>query len=263
MRTQNDNVAGLRADRARFPRRAAEFFAGSEPLNRIILSKDRGPSQGYRTQVNVGHQPMSMENTRVSVILGICQQDPDRWHEFDAIYRPILFAYVRKRGLNDFDADEVVQEIFVKLLDKIRTYDRTRSRFRAWLFSVAHNAVVDSARRRAAHAKALDGWAVEMLHASPTDSQKMSAEFLKIHRSKILKHALKTVRAGTSSKVWTCFEQRLLRDRPGADIARDLGILPNAVYVNACRVLKQVRAVCQEFDEDLSDDFDASLSQRD
>ena len=62
---------------------------------------------------------------------------------------------------------------------------------------------------------------------------------------------------------WACFEQRLLRDRPGAEIAAELGIEPSTVFVNACRVLKQVRAVCQEFDEDLSDALDSSLSRRD
>jgi hypothetical protein len=35
---------------------------------------------------------MSSADTRVSVIVGVCQRDPDRWREFDAIYRPILFC---------------------------------------------------------------------------------------------------------------------------------------------------------------------------
>ena len=129
--------------------------------------------------------------------------------------------------MKDFDADEVVQEIFVKLLDKICTYDRTRSRFRTWLFGVAELAV-DNARRRASYAKALDGWAVEMLHASPSDSQKMSVEFLKIHRSKILKHALKKTGQHLAQGLGV-FRATTLADRPGADIATDLGISPNAV----------------------------------
>jgi hypothetical protein len=62
--------------------------------------------------------------------------------------------------------------------------------------------------------------------------------------------------------VWACFEQRLLRDRPGALVARNLGLEPGTVFVNTSRVLKQVRTVCQEFDEDLSDDFDSDVSRR-
>ena len=46
-------------------------------------------------------------------------------------------------------------------------------------------------------------------------------------------------------------------------IARELGITANVVFVNACRVLKQVTNICQEFDEDPRDALDSShLSRR-
>lgn len=205
---------------------------------------------------------MSSTDTRVSVIVGICQQDPERWREFNSIYRPMLLAYLHKRGLKEFDANDVVQEIFVKLLCKIQTYDQERCKFRTWLFSVAHNTLVDRARRRASHQKAIDGWVGHMLNATPSDSVRMTEEWTKIHREKILEHALKTVRARTSSRVWACFEQRLLRNRPASLIAAELQIEPNAVYVNASRVLKQVRAVCDEFDEDISHGFESDVSGR-
>ena len=102
-----------------------------------------------------------------------------------------------------------------------------------------------------------------MLQATPSDSVKMAEAWAKLHRTKILKHAMETVRARTSTRAWACFEQRLLRDRPGAEIARELDITPNVVFVNARRVLKQVRSICQEFDEDPRDALDSShLSRR-
>ena len=111
---------------------------------------------------------MSTENTRVSVILGICQQDPERWREFDAIYRPILFGFLRKQGLNDVDANDVVQDIFVKLLGKIHTYDRNaitvpRPGSSAWRTTRWSTTPGGGPR----YAKALDGWAAEMLHPIP------------------------------------------------------------------------------------------------
>jgi RNA polymerase sigma factor (sigma-70 family) len=204
---------------------------------------------------------MSNSDTRGSIIVGVCEQDPERWREFDSIYRPMLFAFVRKQGLNDFEANDVVQDTFVKLLGKIRTYNRERCKFRTWLFTVAHNALVDYARRRATQRKAVDGWVAAVLHSSASDSVKMEEQWAKLHRTKILHHALKTVRARTSRRTWACFDQRLLRDRPGAEIAAELGLESSTVFVNACRVLKRVRAVCQEFDEDMSHAFDSSLSR--
>ena len=48
---------------------------------------------------------------------------------------------------------------------------------------------------------------------------------------------------------------------PAAEIAADLKIEPNAVYVNACRVMKLVRDVCEEFDEDISHAFARDVSR--
>jgi RNA polymerase sigma-70 factor (ECF subfamily) len=205
---------------------------------------------------------MSISETRGSVIAGVCQHDPERWHEFDSIYRPMLLAFLRKQRLNDSDANDVVQDIFVKLLAQIQTYDREKCPFRSWLFSVAHNTLVDFARRRASRKKAADGWVINVLRATTSHSVKIAEEWSRIHRMKILNHALKSVRNRTSAKTWACFEQRLLRDRPGALIAAELGLEASTVFVNASRVLKKVRTVCEEFGEDLTND-DSVLSRRD
>ena len=53
---------------------------------------------------------MAESNTLVSVIVGVCQRDPERWRQFDAIYRPMLLTYMRNRGLSESHAQDVVQE---------------------------------------------------------------------------------------------------------------------------------------------------------
>jgi RNA polymerase sigma factor (sigma-70 family) len=231
----------------------------SPPL--VILWKAQAATARHHPRVNDGHSRMSNTDTRGSILVGICQHDPDRWREFDSIYRPMLTGFLRKHRLNESDANDVVQEVFLKLLGKIQTYDRARCKFRTWLFTIAHNKLVDFARRRATEKKAVDGWVGAVLHSSASDSVKMEQEWGRLHRTKILAHALKTVRSRTSAKSWACFEQRLLRDRPGVEIAAELGIDPSTVFVNACRVLKRVRAVCEEFDEEMSHAFDSSLSR--
>jgi RNA polymerase sigma-70 factor, ECF subfamily len=200
---------------------------------------------------------MASDDTRLTVIDGARNKDPERWREFDSIYRPMLFAYLRKQGLKDFEANDLIQDVFVKLLAKIQTYDRTKCRFRSWLFSLAHNAMIDRARQRASYQKALDGWAAHVLQATPSDSLRMEQDWVKLHRKRILEHALKSTRERTSAKAWSCFEQRLLRNRPAALVAEELKLKPRAVYVYACRVLKQVRALCAEYDEDISESMDA------
>ena len=205
---------------------------------------------------------MSNADTRVSVIFGVCQHDPERWRDFDAIYRPMLFSFLRKQGLRQSEAGDVIQDTFVKVLGKIHTYDRAKCRFRTWLFRVTRNTLIDHARRKASYQKALDGWAGSVLRATSSDSNVMEQQWGQLHREEILAHALKVVRARVSSQVWACFEQRLLRNRPAAEVAAELKLEPKVVYVYASRVLKHVRTACEEFDEDISHAFESDVSGR-
>ena len=216
----------------------------------MILLKQRPAGAGVHLHVEPGHRRMSSTDTLISVIDGVCQQDPERWRQFDAIYRPMLFAYLRKQGLKDSDVSDVVQDIFVKLLGKIHTYKREKSGFRAWLFSwrttrsstrpgtgqpeEGHGRVGGRRARGDRLGQREDGAGLDQ-DSSREDPGPRAAD---------------SPEAQLSSRAWICFEQRLLRDRPAAEIAKELGIEPNLVYVNACRVMKLVRSVCEEFDED-------------
>ena len=69
-----------------------------------------------------------------------------------------------------------------------------------------------------------------------------------------MKRVLPRVRSTSSELAWKCFEERLLKDRPGAEIATELSITPDAVYVYASRVLKMVRQQCTTVAEELGDE---------
>ena len=53
--------------------------------------------------------------------------------------------------------------------------------------------------------------------------------------------------------------QRVFQNHPAAEIACDLNREPNAVYVNACCVMKLVRTFCKDFDKDMSHAFESDL----
>jgi DNA-directed RNA polymerase specialized sigma24 family protein len=128
---------------------------------------------------------------------------------------------------------------------------------------VAHPPLGDWVWRLPTRNRAVDGWVSTILRSTASDSLKMAEAWVKVHRTKILDHAIENVRSQTSHRVWACFEQRLLFDRPGAEVARELGLEVGNVFVNAHRVLERIRAICHEFDEDLIDDDDSGVSGRD
>jgi len=192
-----------------------------------------------------------MQETRLSLLERVRDRaNAAAWSEFVAIYEPLLIAYVRKRGMNENDAADVVQDVFTRLVPALARFDYApeRGRFRTWLWQVTHNALADWARRRAAHDRAEHNWA---------DSQEAAGvagpddQWGQMYHRRILEVVLDRVRQSTQPTSWACFEGRILAGRPAAELAAELGVSENAVYVNASRVLARIREQCAEFSESL------------
>lgn len=62
-------------------------------------------------------------------------------------YAPGIFVYVRRILPNDYDAQDVTQQVFVKLATSLDKYDSQRADFSAWMLRMAHNAAIDHLRK--------------------------------------------------------------------------------------------------------------------
>ncbi len=78
----------------------------------------------------------------------LCQQgDAEAFGWLNREYGPRLYRYFLRLNGSAADAEDMLQELFVKLIEKISHY-RHEGRFEGWLFCVAANMVRDEARRR-------------------------------------------------------------------------------------------------------------------
>jgi len=67
---------------------------------------------------------------------------------FEAIFRELggpVAGYLRARGAED--PDDLANEVFVRVFRAIGTFRGSDARFRSWVFTIAHNAVLDERRR--------------------------------------------------------------------------------------------------------------------
>jgi RNA polymerase sigma-70 factor (ECF subfamily) len=194
-----------------------------------------------------------MLQTNTSLILRVRDpHDTTSWQEFVELYEPLLVSYARSRGLHETDARDVVQETFINLLRALPKFelDHRRGRFRTWLWQVTINAISDQMRRRRSQDRAVEGWR-DRAEEKEDDSE---LEFAAAHRLRVLEFVLPKVRAKTQEKTWHCFEQSILRGRAGAEVAAEVGLPVNTVYVHSSRVLAKVRALCAEHMEDFDDE---------
>jgi RNA polymerase sigma factor (sigma-70 family) len=183
--------------------------------------------------------------------------DAQGWAQFCDLYRPLMLRYARGRGLGEHDAEDLVQDLLVIRLRQSLSefvFDRTRGRFRSWLWRVTANAVRDQLRKIATEKRGRDDLGQQEAGTAPAVDEALEREWEQAHRKRVLEYALQTIKARSDPTTWACFEQRILKDVPAADVGRTLNLNVNAVYTNAHRVTARVREICWQYDEDFAED---------
>ena len=199
-----------------------------------------------------------MDRTRSTLLMRVRDPaDAQAWGEFVALYEPLLTAYVRQRGLGGDDHEDVVQDVFARLVKTLPEFklDRERGRFRTWLWQICQSALGDWARRKRRQTRAEDAWLHRL--SEPRSSEFDSdVEWIRLHQCRVMSFAMEKVRARSRPKTWACFDRHLLQRRPSAEVASELGLTAGAVDANSSRVLDRVRKFCAEYLEELADGLD-------
>lgn len=183
----------------------------------------------------------SAARTSVTLLarLGGSTADAAAWAEFLRRYGPQVLAWCRHWHLQEADAEDVAQDVLLRVSRQMRTfrYDPGRS-FRGWLKAVARAAWADwlDARRRAVPAAADTAarHALESVAARDDLVGRLEAEFDR----ELLEAAAAQVRRRVDPKTWEAFALTAVDGLSGAEAAERLGMKASAVYVAKGRVQK-------------------------
>ena len=165
---------------------------------------------------------------------------PDAWERFVRLYTPLLVAWAARQGLRGADAEDLAQEVLVKLLRLMPDYRRGSGQsFRDWLFTVTRNQAVDHRHRRATRPlPAADGLSGA---DGATDPDAVAEIDEREYRLGLLRGALEVVRTDFDPETVVAFTQTVLEEKPARDVAVELGLTPGAVYMARSRVLARLR----------------------
>jgi RNA polymerase sigma-70 factor, ECF subfamily len=162
--------------------------------------------------------------------------DPKAWERFVHTYSPVLYAWAGRMGLQHADSLDLVQEVFVTLVQKLPEYAYDSDRgFRNWLFVVTRNKCREKARRKSLHINPciqpdeLD---------SPVDEKLEKADF---HRY-VLERVLPGISDYFQVSTWQAFLAYVVDEQPAVQVAARLGISVNAVLKAKARVLSRLHA---------------------
>src|SRR5205085_10392407 len=128
------------------------------PTRRPIRRPSGAPPckrRAARPVIPSGREPMTAPPlTRASLLVRLRDpNDADAWTEFVRLYAAVIYGFARKRGLQDADAADLMQEVLRSVAGAVGRleYDPGRGTFRGWLFTVTRNKVFNFMEGRSRH----------------------------------------------------------------------------------------------------------------
>ena len=165
--------------------------------------------------------------------------DADAWGELYRRYAPAIFRFCRRLLPAREDAEDATTEIFMKVRQKLGTYDSSRP-FTAWLYKVASNHCWDTLRRRRIRQDLETGDldTLPLEHPDPGQLERLQTE-----------HTSKEVRTGLAKlpdRARMALVLRYYADMSYDEIADTLGVRRAFVGVLLLRARHQLRDALSE-----------------
>ena len=150
-----------------------------------------------------------------------------------------MLAWCQKLGMSDSDAADLAQTVFLTFYQGLNDfkYDPARS-FRAWLKTVLMNSWRNQCRRKQAGSP---GAPNELNPDSISDTDPRIELDENEHRLLLVRRALSLMRKNFEPATWQACWEFVVQDRPAAEVAAELGLSVNAVYLAKSRVLRHLR----------------------
>lgn len=159
------------------------------------------------------------------------------------LYYPLVYRWCRGAGLQDQDAGDVCQEVFAGLAAGFHQY-RPELRFRPWLRGITNNKLRVFWKRNGSQVEACggtDGLASLAQIPQPELPSDLPEQADDNERCFLVQRALGFIRPEFRETTWRAFWETVVENRSPGDVAAELGVSRNAIYVAKSRVLHRLR----------------------
>lgn len=186
-------------------------------------------------------------------------EDGESWREFFHTYWKLIYATARRAGLNDAEAQEVVQETIIEVCRHMPgfRYDRTRGSFKSWLLRMTHWRIKNLVRRRQREAARTVSFQDTRAETEAVESVPDSAphDLVEIWEQEwernLFDAALQRIKVKVNPKHYQIFDLVVLKRRPIKRVCDLLQVNAAQVYLVRHRltalVKKEVKAVEKKF----------------
>jgi RNA polymerase sigma factor (sigma-70 family) len=182
--------------------------------------------------------------TRISLLARV--RDPlDRvaWQQFVELYGTLVYGFARQHGLQDADAADLTQEVFLALAGAAGRwrYDPGRGSFRGWLYGITRKKLARFLEQRRSQAVGSgDSNAQQRLAEEPSPADDLEDVWEREFQQLVFNLAADAVQPSFTPPTWQAFWRTAVEGESPAAVAAALGLSVGAVYVAKSRVLARL-----------------------
>jgi RNA polymerase sigma-70 factor (ECF subfamily) len=197
------------------------------------------------------------ESTSRTLLEVVQRGDGEGWQRLVYLYTPLVAAWCRRYGVSGAEADDITQEVFATVSKRIQDFHKQPGpSFRSWLRTITRHKLGDRRRQQAREpARGVGGTDAQDFigqvadRACAVETAPEAEEDEHTERRLLCRRALGLIRSEFEPRTWQAFWHVVIEDRLPGDVADELGMTPNAVYIARSRILARLRELLAELGE--------------
>jgi RNA polymerase sigma-70 factor (ECF subfamily) len=181
-------------------------------------------------------------DTSASLLQKARDNDPDAWRRLVHLYQPLILYWLGRAGVNDADAADLAQDVFMAAAGGLAGFrrDRPGDTFRGWLRGITRNHILLH-HRRAGRNPAAAGGTDAFVRLQEVPSPAEDADDPPEELGNLYRRALELVRSEFEEKTWRAFWLTVVEGRAPVAVAPALGVSAAAIRQAKSRVLRRLR----------------------
>lgn len=190
--------------------------------------------------------------TNTLLLEGLKRRDDAVWSNFVARYRPMVVGFARRQGLEEGDAEDAAQQTLIAFCTAYQEgkYERAQGRLRHWLFGIARNQIRNTRRKaQRREVQVVEDTDQTNLFARQPDEPELEQAWEEEWQQSLLRQCLEEIRREHDAKSIEAFELFAWKGLPAQQVAEQLGMTPNAVFIIKHRIMKRIKELLPKMEE--------------
>ncbi|MBL9085207.1 MAG: sigma-70 family RNA polymerase sigma factor [Planctomycetales bacterium] len=182
--------------------------------------------------------------TRVSLLVKLRDgTNHAAWREFVQLYSPVVYGFARRRGLQDADAADLMQDVMRSVSAAVvkLDYDPRQGTFRGWLFTITRNKVFNFLSARRLRPQGSGNTTTNLLLDEQPDGNDDADQWETEYQRRLATLAMEQIKSEFKENTWRAFWLTAVDGLGAAEAAKQTGLSAGAVYVAKSRVLARLK----------------------